>query len=126
VLAFLKQCYRRNELCLPGAVAARSQLRAFHSLLHTLFDPDESAFNVHSPHHVARWNIGHALPEVWNRDRRSQKLEKLLFEEREITRRLRTSAGRYAHVKLNLVHEGRLPRAGRSLPELCAELKKLV
>lgn len=93
---------------------------------YVIFDPDESAFNVHSPHHVATWNIGHALPEVWNRDRRSQKLENLLFEEREITRRLRTSAGWYAHVKLNLMHEGRLPRVGRSLPELCAELKKLV
>jgi hypothetical protein len=91
-----------------------------------IFDPDESAFNVHSPHHVATWIIGDGLPEVWNTDRRSQKLEKLLFEEREIARRLRTSAGWYAHVKLNLTHNGKLPRVGRSVAELCSELRELV
>jgi hypothetical protein len=91
-----------------------------------IFDPDHSEFNVHSPHHVATWNVGHALPEVWNPDRRSRKLEQLLFEERRISRRLRTSAGRYAHVKLNLTHKGKLPRPGRSLSDLCAELRKIV
>jgi hypothetical protein len=36
VLAFLKQSYRHNELCLSGALAALSQPRAFHSLLSAL------------------------------------------------------------------------------------------
>jgi hypothetical protein len=69
---------------------------------YVIFDPDESAFNVHSPHHVAMWNVGHTLPEVWNGDRRSKKLEKLLFEEREIARRLRTSAGCLNRTSRNL------------------------
>jgi Putative transposase len=36
LLAFLKQSYRRKQLCFPGTLAALSQPRAFHSLLHTL------------------------------------------------------------------------------------------
>src|ERR1700723_4615045 len=36
LLAFLKQSYRHNELCFAGTLAALSQPRAFHSLLHTL------------------------------------------------------------------------------------------
>jgi Putative transposase len=36
LLAFLKQGYRRNELCFPGTLAALSRPHAFHSLLYTL------------------------------------------------------------------------------------------
>jgi hypothetical protein len=36
LLAFLKQSYRRKELCFSGTLAALSEPRAFHSLLHTL------------------------------------------------------------------------------------------
>ncbi len=36
LLAFLKQSYRRKELCFPGTLAALSQPHTFHSLLHTL------------------------------------------------------------------------------------------
>ncbi len=36
LLAFLKQGYRRKQLCFPGTLAELSQPRAFHSLLHTL------------------------------------------------------------------------------------------
>jgi hypothetical protein len=36
MLALLKQSYRRNELYFSGTLAALSQPRAFHSLLHTL------------------------------------------------------------------------------------------
>jgi hypothetical protein len=36
LLDFLKQGYRRKQLCFPGTLAELSQPRAFHSLLHTL------------------------------------------------------------------------------------------
>ena len=36
LLAFLKQSYRRNELCFPGKLAERSTPRAFHALLGVL------------------------------------------------------------------------------------------
>jgi hypothetical protein len=36
LLAFLKQSYRRSELCFSGTLAALSQPPAFHSLLRTL------------------------------------------------------------------------------------------
>ena len=36
LLAFLKQSCRRKELCFSGTLAALSEPRAFHSLLHTL------------------------------------------------------------------------------------------
>ena len=121
-------CYERGKL------KQREYFHPYHEDWNTgraeapyvIFDPEESAFNLQSPHHVATWKVGQPPREVWNGDRRSKKLEKLLFEERKIARRLRTSAGWYAHVKLNLMHEGRLPRPGRSLPELCAELRTLI
>src|ERR1035441_9321094 len=36
LLAFLKQGYRRNELCFPGTLSELSAPRAFHSMLHML------------------------------------------------------------------------------------------
>jgi hypothetical protein len=36
LIAFLKQSYKRNDLCFSGTLAALSQPRAFHSLLHIL------------------------------------------------------------------------------------------
>jgi hypothetical protein len=36
LLAFLKQSYRRNQLCFPGKLVDLSAPRTFHSLLHTL------------------------------------------------------------------------------------------
>ena len=36
LLAFLKQSYRRNQLCFAGKLAELSTQRAFHSLLHSL------------------------------------------------------------------------------------------
>jgi Putative transposase len=58
LLAFLKQSYRRNELCLPGAVAALSQARAFHSLLHTLRSKEWVVYSqlpFGGPEHVLKY-----------------------------------------------------------------------
>jgi Putative transposase len=40
LLAFLKQSYRRNELCFSGMLAALSQPHAFHSLLSSLHNKE--------------------------------------------------------------------------------------
>ena len=46
MLAFLKQSYRRNELCFAGKLAELSTPRAFHSLLGTC--ADESGWSTPS------------------------------------------------------------------------------
>jgi hypothetical protein len=58
LLAFLKQSYRRNELCFPGTVAALSQPRAFHSLLHTLRSKEWVVYSkppFGGPEHVLKY-----------------------------------------------------------------------
>ena len=92
---------------------------------YVLFDPKRSAFNLTSPHEVAIWN-GAAVPEKWARDDRSKGIERLLFVERGIDRRLRTFEFGYGHAKLNLVSAGGAARPGRSIPELVQDLKRLV
>ena len=93
---------------------------------YVLFDAVHSAFNLESPHHVATWNYGAPTPEKWTKDCRSKEIERLLFAERGIVRRLRTSKSGYSHTKLNLGSAGRTPRPGRTLQELRQALKQLV
>ncbi len=92
---------------------------------YVLFDAAHSAFNLRSPHGVATWE-GATIPETWATDARSRKIERLLFVERGIDRRLRTSASGYGHAKLNLVRAGGTARPGRSLSELTRALRRLV
>jgi hypothetical protein len=92
---------------------------------YVIFDPERSSFNLVNPRHVATWD-GRRLPETWATDRRTAQLERLLFIERGITRRLRTSKTGFGHAKLNLIHDGRHPRSGREVPELRAELAELL
>ena len=92
-----------------------------------VFDRACSFFNLTAPHHVATWEPGQPVPELWNIDDRSKELEQLLFCDRQIERRLRTAARRYPHPKLNLLtDEHRRPRPGRTLPELTQALSALV
>lgn len=89
-----------------------------------IFDAAKSVFNLDSPHVVAEWHKGDKK-EIWKLDRRTKKIERVLFAERGIDRRLRTSQTGYAHTKLNLLQDGRNVRPGRSLPELLKVLKEL-
>jgi hypothetical protein len=92
---------------------------------YVLFDGDSSCFNLTRPHCVATWDREH-IPETWNSDCRSAKIEDLLFVERGIQRRLRTSASGHPHPKLNLLRGGGAIRPGRALPELTRALRPLV
>jgi len=92
---------------------------------YVLFDAAQSVFNLKSPHHVATWD-GATIPETWGVDARTREIEQLLFVERGINRRLRTSASGYGHAKLNLVRSGHTVRPGRSLSELTRGLMQLV
>jgi hypothetical protein len=92
---------------------------------YVIFDGALSFFNLTSPHCVATWDGG-PIPEEWRSDDRSKAIEQLLFVEREIDRRLRTSAKRRPHPKLNLLRAGGVIRPGRSLPELTKALSRLV
>jgi hypothetical protein len=92
---------------------------------YVLFDPEASAFNLVEPHEVARFD-GRHVPERWHRYARSQELEELLFRERKIARRLRTSLTGYGHSSLNLSHAGGRTRRGRSPEALVTRLLELV
>jgi hypothetical protein len=92
---------------------------------YVLFDAAHSAFNLSSPHHVATWDGG-IVPETWAADARSRELERLLFVERGIDRRLRTARTGFGHTKLNLMRAARTTRPGRSLSELTRALRQLV
>ena len=94
---------------------------------YVLFDVAHTAFNLKCPHHVAKWEKGAPTPETWfTNDPRSKEIERLLFIERGIKRRLRTSPKGYGHAKLNLLRAGRTARPGSSLPELRRALRQLV
>lgn len=90
-----------------------------------VFDPAQSVFNLDSPHLVATWN-GDGLQEIWRRDRQTRAIEQLLFVERDIKRRLRTSRTGYAHVKLNLLSDGKKDRPGRPILDLIGALTPLI
>jgi hypothetical protein len=92
---------------------------------YVLFDPERSAFNLVDPLEVARFD-GRRVPEQWNADAGSQELEELLFRERGIRRRLRTSLTGYGHSALNLTHAGGRLRPGRGPEALVARLRELV
>lgn len=92
---------------------------------YVLFDATESVFNLKHPHHVATWHCAN-LPETWALDPHTMQIERLLFIERGIDRRLRTAASGYGHSKLNLTRIGQTMRKGRSLSELKIALRKLV
>jgi hypothetical protein len=58
LLAFLRQSYRRNELCFSGTLAALSQPRAFHSLLSTLRNKEWVVYSkppFGGPEHVLKY-----------------------------------------------------------------------
>ena len=58
LLAFLKQSYRHNELRFSGTLAALSQPRAFHSLLHTLRNKEWVVYSkppFGGPEHVLKY-----------------------------------------------------------------------
>jgi hypothetical protein len=91
------------------------------------FEPEQSAFNLTTPHLVAIFD-GRRVPENWLGDYRTKELERLLFVEREIIgRRLRTSAFGYGHTKVNLVKSpsGKL-RPERGIGSLRSSLTSLV
>jgi len=90
---------------------------------YVIFDSVSSVFNLDSPRRVATWD-GIAVREDWDGDRKSKKIEQLIFEDRGIKRRLRTSRTGFAHVKLNLAKSS--DKRGRTLPELMGELKRLI
>jgi hypothetical protein len=92
---------------------------------YVIFDERCSSFNLTSPHCVGMWD-GRTIPEEWFSDDRSKRIERLLFAERGIDRRLRTSAKGYGHVRLNLLREGRTARPGRSLRDLLKALRPFV
>jgi len=89
------------------------------------FDPAKSLFNLDSPYLVATWD-GEGMQETWRRDRKTKNIEELLFVERDIKRRLRTSKTGYAHVKLNLFSDGKTERPGRPLSDLVEALRPLI
>jgi hypothetical protein len=93
---------------------------------YVLFDPARSAFNLRFPHCVATWEDGATVPETWKADARTKEIENLLFIERGINRRLRTSASGYGHAKLNLVRDGHTVRPGRTPTELARALRQFV
>ena len=80
-----------------------------------------------NPHHVATWDGDRpTLREIWATDARSKDIERLLFIERGIDRRLRNGSNQYAHPKLNLIRDKRRGiRLGRSLPELTRLLRQV-
>jgi len=92
---------------------------------YVIFDSKQSVFNLDSPHPVATWD-GEGKQEAWKTDRRTREIERLLFDERGIRRRLRTSATGFAHPKLNLLREGKKDRPGRDLSDLTQSLRKLI
>src|SRR5260370_865451 len=58
LLAFLKRSYRGKQLCFPGSLAALSEPRAFHSLLHTLRRRDWVVYSkppFGGPEHVLKY-----------------------------------------------------------------------
>ncbi len=62
-----------------------------------LFDPAVSAFDLGTPHFVARFEPEWGVPEVWHDDAKSRRLEELLFGDGP--RRLRTSVRGQQHSK---------------------------
>ncbi len=91
---------------------------------YVIFDGALSSFNLSSPHCVATW-AGGRIPEEWYSDSDSKEIERLLFVDRNITRRLRVSAQGHPHPKLNLLCDGRTNRPGLGLPELTEALSVL-
>jgi hypothetical protein len=92
---------------------------------YVIFDETASHFNLQDPHCVATWEKGAGIPEKWAADAHSRALEQLLFIERGITRRLRTSPRLRAHAKLNLALDRHVVRPGRNLPDLAQALARL-
>jgi hypothetical protein len=69
-----------------------------------LFDEDvqRTHFNLENPLHVATYRDGDKWPEVWNSDGLTPQLERVLFVEQGIARRLRTSPTGSAHQFIHL------------------------
>jgi hypothetical protein len=63
-----------------------------------LFDPETSQYNLDNPRHVAHFDPAVGVPERWNADPTSRRLETLLFGDGR-PRRLRTSHTGYGHAK---------------------------
>jgi hypothetical protein len=91
-----------------------------------IFNAAQSSFNLNSPHHVATWHSDEPVPEIWKTDTRSKRIERLLFTDLEIVRRLRTARSGYGHAKLNLVTKGRIISPELSISKLKRALSQLV
>jgi hypothetical protein len=92
-----------------------------------LFNPEQSAFNLISPHHVATWHYNEPVPETWNTDTRSKRIERLLFTDLGIDdRRLRTAKSGYGHAKLNLIAKGKMIDPENTISHLKKALYRLV
>ena len=90
---------------------------------YVFFDPARSIFNSDTPHRVATWDRS-TNKELWHSDTKSQMIEKLIFKDRGIERRLRSSRIGFAHPKLNLTKSKDI--RGCTLFQLTEELKKLI
>jgi hypothetical protein len=89
-------------------------------------EPEGSHFNLDNPLCVATYDGAH-IPEHWysaNSDTVGY-LENLLFKERGISRRLRSSPTGYGHAPINLASRNGKNRPGRSLPELRQAILKI-
>jgi hypothetical protein len=101
--------YRRfyNALARPGPTGDLENIEVFPphqdwekraAAPMVLFDPATSWFDLDTPHHVGRFEPAQGVPEHWNIDPMSRRLEGLLFGDGR-PRRLRTSRTGYGHVK---------------------------
>ena len=87
-------------------------------------DPRLTHFNLVNPLHVATY-MGNAIPEQWLSSRLGRSLESVLFEERGIQRRLRSSPTGYGHTFVNLRTSKGTTRPGRKMEGLRVALLKI-
>jgi hypothetical protein len=93
-----------------------------------LFEDDDrlSHFNLRNPLQVATYD-GVRCPEKWDSGSSplTVRLEGLLFTERGISRRLRSSPTGYGHAPINLTRKANTVRPGRDMSELRQALWEL-
>ena len=130
-------CYRRfyNVLAEPknSKLVQKETFHPYHkdwqkrlTAPYILFEPSEelSHFNLVNPLLVASYD-GNKIPEDWGTSCLALQLENLLFEERLISRRLRSSPTGYGHSHINLTNEGKTTRPGRTIEQLRHALLEL-
>jgi hypothetical protein len=84
--------------------------------------PDLTHFNVTNPQLVGTYDGSH-IPETWNKA--SIDLKNLIFVERGISRRLRSSQTGFGHTQINLLKSGKVLRPGRNVDELRKALLRI-